>query len=54
MSFAPPPGPPPPSVPEGWKSQYDDRYKQWLVLLRLRLELAVNALDLIYPAQGSS
>ncbi|KMK59186.1 WW domain-containing protein [Aspergillus fumigatus Z5] len=29
MSFAPPPGPPPPSVPEGWKSQYDDRYKQW-------------------------
>ncbi|GFF46384.1 WW domain-containing protein WWM1 [Aspergillus udagawae] len=29
MSFAPPPGPPPPSVPEGWKAQYDDRYKQW-------------------------
>ncbi|RAL02026.1 WW domain-containing protein [Aspergillus ibericus CBS 121593] len=29
MSFAPPPGPPIPSVPEGWKAQFDDRYKQW-------------------------
>ncbi|GKZ60569.1 hypothetical protein BDQ94DRAFT_170827 [Aspergillus welwitschiae] len=29
MSFAPPSGPPPPSVPEGWKAQFDDRYKQW-------------------------
>ncbi|KAE8392727.1 hypothetical protein BDV23DRAFT_150966 [Aspergillus alliaceus] len=29
MSFAPPPGPPPPVVPEGWKAQFDDRYKQW-------------------------
>lgn len=29
MSFAPPSGPPPPSVPEGWKAQYDDRYQTW-------------------------
>ncbi|KAJ5518451.1 WW/Rsp5/WWP [Penicillium expansum] len=29
MSFAPPSGPPPPSVPEGWKAQYDDRYHAW-------------------------
>ncbi|KAJ5794425.1 hypothetical protein N7457_001024 [Penicillium paradoxum] len=29
MSFAPPSGPPPPSVPEGWKAQYDDRYHTW-------------------------
>ncbi|RAH63868.1 uncharacterized protein BO66DRAFT_396651 [Aspergillus aculeatinus CBS 121060] len=29
MSFAPPPGPPTPSVPEGWKAQFDDRYNQW-------------------------
>ncbi|PWY86332.1 hypothetical protein BO94DRAFT_77911 [Aspergillus sclerotioniger CBS 115572] len=29
MSFVPPPGPPTPSVPEGWKAQFDDRYKQW-------------------------
>lgn len=28
-SFNPPPGPPPPSVPEGWKAQYDDRYQTW-------------------------
>ncbi|KAJ6000111.1 hypothetical protein N7481_000520 [Penicillium waksmanii] len=24
-----PPGLPPPSVPDGWKAQYDDRYKAW-------------------------
>ncbi|KAI2698723.1 hypothetical protein CBS147332_8515 [Penicillium roqueforti] len=29
MSFAPPSGPPPPSVPEGWTAQYDDRYHAW-------------------------
>lgn len=29
MSFVPPPGPPPPSAPDGWKPQFDDRYKQW-------------------------
>ncbi|KAE8147941.1 hypothetical protein BDV25DRAFT_131646 [Aspergillus avenaceus] len=29
MSFAPPPGPPPPALPEGWKAQFDHRYKQW-------------------------
>lgn len=31
MSFAPPSGPPPPSVPEGWKAQYDERYHAWYV-----------------------
>ncbi|KAN0072576.1 WW domain protein [Elaphomyces granulatus] len=29
MSFAPPTGPPSPSVPRGWKAQYDGNYKQW-------------------------
>ncbi|KAL4789370.1 hypothetical protein BDV19DRAFT_395104 [Aspergillus venezuelensis] len=32
MSFAPPPGPPPPSVPEGWTTQFDDNYKQWFYI----------------------
>ncbi|KAJ5345522.1 WW/Rsp5/WWP [Penicillium brevicompactum] len=32
MSFAPPPGPPPPSVPEGWKAQYDERYHAWFFI----------------------
>ncbi|BCS27512.1 uncharacterized protein APUU_60560S [Aspergillus puulaauensis] len=32
MSFAPPPGPPPPSVPEGWTTQFDDTYKQWFFI----------------------
>ncbi|KZF20582.1 hypothetical protein L228DRAFT_249335 [Xylona heveae TC161] len=27
--FAPPPGPPPPRVPEGWKAQFNDQYKEW-------------------------
>jgi hypothetical protein len=35
MSFAPPSGPPPPSVPEGWKAQYDDRYQTWYVFAHL-------------------
>ncbi|KAI5293595.1 WW domain-containing protein wwm1, partial [Ascosphaera acerosa] len=30
MSFTPPSaGPPPPSVPSGWKAQFDERYKEW-------------------------
>ncbi|EEP79234.1 conserved hypothetical protein [Uncinocarpus reesii 1704] len=29
MSFAPPSGPPPPPVPEGWRAQYSDAYRQW-------------------------
>ncbi|KAL3470399.1 hypothetical protein BJX99DRAFT_267482 [Aspergillus californicus] len=32
MSFASPPGPPPPSVPEGWTTQFDDTYKQWFFI----------------------
>ncbi|KAI9684666.1 MAG: hypothetical protein M1829_000040 [Trizodia sp. TS-e1964] len=31
-AFAPPAGPPPPkapSVPEGWKAQFNDEYKEW-------------------------
>ncbi|KAJ5461078.1 uncharacterized protein N7458_002630 [Penicillium daleae] len=31
-SFAPPPGPPPPTVPEGWKAQYDERYQTWFYI----------------------
>lgn len=27
--FLPPPGPPPPKVPEGWKAQWSDQYKEW-------------------------
>jgi hypothetical protein len=28
-SFAPPPGPPPPKVPEGWKAVWNEQYKEW-------------------------
>lgn len=28
-SFLPPPGPPPPKVPEGWKAIWNDQYKEW-------------------------
>ncbi|WPH03300.1 Hypothetical protein R9X50_00617700 [Acrodontium crateriforme] len=27
--FAPPAGPPPPKVPEGWKAVWNDQYKEW-------------------------
>lgn len=27
--FAPPSGPPPPRVPEGWKAQWNEQYKEW-------------------------
>ncbi|KIW18104.1 hypothetical protein PV08_02391 [Exophiala spinifera] len=27
--FAPPPGPPPPKVPEGWKAVFNDQYQTW-------------------------
>ncbi|KAF6232184.1 hypothetical protein HO173_009567 [Letharia columbiana] len=27
--FIPPSGPPPPKVPEGWKAQWNDQYKEW-------------------------
>ncbi|QSS62453.1 hypothetical protein I7I51_02190 [Histoplasma capsulatum] len=29
MPFAPPAGPPPPRVPDGWVVQFDDKYKEW-------------------------
>jgi hypothetical protein len=28
-SFAPPSGPPPPKVPEGWKAVWNNEYKEW-------------------------
>ncbi|EME48081.1 hypothetical protein DOTSEDRAFT_86417 [Dothistroma septosporum NZE10] len=27
--FAPPPGPPPPKVPEGWKAVWNNQYNEW-------------------------
>ncbi|KAI9742460.1 MAG: hypothetical protein M1818_003994 [Claussenomyces sp. TS43310] len=27
--YIPPAGPPPPRVPEGWKAQWNDQYKEW-------------------------
>merc|ERR1711977_537047 len=27
--YAPPTGPPPPRVPEGWKAVFNDQYKEW-------------------------
>lgn len=42
MSFAPPSGPPPPSVPEGWKAQYDDRYHAWCVFTHLNKDQSTD------------
>lgn len=30
--YLPPPGPPPPKVPEGWKAQWSDQYKEWFYI----------------------
>ncbi|KFX90576.1 hypothetical protein O988_08126, partial [Pseudogymnoascus sp. VKM F-3808] len=27
--FEAPAGPPPPKVPEGWKAQWNEQYKEW-------------------------
>jgi WW domain len=27
--FAPPQGPPPPAVPEGWTARFDEHYQRW-------------------------
>lgn len=29
--FVSPSGPPPPKVPEGWKAQWNEQYKEWFV-----------------------
>jgi hypothetical protein len=31
--FAPPSTPPPPKVPEGWKAQWNDQYKEWFYVV---------------------
>lgn len=31
--YAPPTGPPPPRVPEGWKAVFNDQYKEWYTSL---------------------
>lgn len=46
-SFAPPPGPPPPSVPDGWKAQYDDRYKAWYIPSQLLPTLSQKSPSLV-------
>ena len=31
--FVAPSGPPPPKVPEGWKAQWNEQYKEWYAQL---------------------
>ena len=54
MSFAPPSGPPPPSVPEGWTAQYDDRYHAWYVylLILIKGKLLTTTQVLCRPCHG--
>ncbi|KAJ5238700.1 hypothetical protein N7468_003319 [Penicillium chermesinum] len=39
--YSAPPGPPPPSVPAGWKAQYDEHYKTWPVAVESPPEASV-------------
>ncbi|KAL8830483.1 MAG: hypothetical protein Q9170_005712 [Blastenia crenularia] len=41
-SYAPPSGPPPPRVPEGWKAQWNDQYHEWFVPLPLSTSKAIK------------
>ncbi|KAI4221761.1 MAG: hypothetical protein L6R36_006655, partial [Xanthoria steineri] len=50
--FAPPSGPPPPRVPEGWKAQWNEQYHEWFYV---NLHTKVSQWDLpTQPAYPSS
>lgn len=52
--FMSPSGPPPPKVPEGWKAQWNDQYKEWYAqphahLAAIRLLQLASTSTLIQP-----
>lgn len=53
--FLPPSGPPPPHVPEGWKAQWNDQYKEWFyVNVYTRQSQWEKPTEPVYPSSGSS
>jgi len=53
--YAPPPGPPPPRVPEGWKAQWNDQYKQWFfVNLHTKQSQWDVPTEPAYPSSGGA
>ncbi|KAF8848894.1 hypothetical protein BDZ45DRAFT_680914 [Acephala macrosclerotiorum] len=52
-SFDAPPGPPPPKVPEGWKAQWNDQYKEWFyVNIYTKKSQWDKPTEPIYPPPG--
>ncbi|KAI5205521.1 hypothetical protein AUEXF2481DRAFT_383967 [Aureobasidium subglaciale EXF-2481] len=53
--YAPPPGPPPPQVPEGWKAQWNDQYKEWFfVNLYTKQSQWEKPTEPAYPSSGGA
>ncbi|KAG9527405.1 hypothetical protein KCU93_g5297, partial [Aureobasidium melanogenum] len=51
--YAPPPGPPPPRVPEGWKAQWNDQYKEWFyVNMHTKQSQWEKPTEPAYPSSG--
>lgn len=48
--FAPPSTPPPPKVPEGWKAQWNDQYKEWFYVVSKTFPCLDGVSDTLQPA----
>lgn len=53
--FAPPPGPPPPKVPEGYKAVWNDQYKEWFfVNIYTKQSQWEKPTEPVYPSQDNA
>ncbi|KFY19094.1 hypothetical protein V491_04591, partial [Pseudogymnoascus sp. VKM F-3775] len=53
--FEAPPGPPPPKVPEGWKAQWNEQYKEWFyVNIYTKKSQWDKPTAPVYPPQSSA
>ena len=52
--FVAPSGPPPPKVPEGWKAQWNEQYKEWYAQLTLTHPPPQLASGFIQPQDQSN
>jgi len=48
--FAPPSTPPPPKVPEGWKAQWNEQYKEWFYVVSKKFPCLDGVSGILQPA----
>ncbi|KAJ3056292.1 hypothetical protein HK097_007392 [Rhizophlyctis rosea] len=54
-TVAPPPGPPPPKVPEGWKAVWNEQYKEWFyVNIYTKVSQWDKPITAVYPPAESA